>query len=245
MHWTGAEVAKAQRQERVWHFENTNSAQIREKDSSENQMMKGLPYVLSSWGVRGLPQRQVDHQMVSAAVCMVRWLFRKVPLTALGQLMMGWKWEQCRLLWPQVRGDSSLAWNQSCRMGRRAVERVDIPKGAGAAQVQGLTGLGVRERAVVVVKACPTLVTLWTMAHQAPLSMGFPRQETGVGFHFLLWEKATFQLTPQCQLSQSGWVKVFPRIWTCQWKTRKVLHNPGQVVTSWISGFWLRQLCGC
>ena len=42
-------------------------------------------------------------------------------------------------------------------MGRRAVERVDIPKGAGAAQVQGLTGLGVRERAVVVVKACPTL----------------------------------------------------------------------------------------
>ena len=56
-----------------------------------------------------------------------------------------------------MRNDSSLALNQSCRMGRRAVERVDIPKGAGAAQVQGLTGLGVRERAVVVVKACPTL----------------------------------------------------------------------------------------
>ena len=42
-------------------------------------------------------------------------------------------------------------------MGHRAVERVDIPKGAGAAQIQGLTGLGVRERAVVVVKSCPTL----------------------------------------------------------------------------------------
>ena len=56
-----------------------------------------------------------------------------------------------------MRNDSSLALNQSCRMGHRAVERVDIPKGAGAAQIQGLTGLGVRERAVVVVKSCPTL----------------------------------------------------------------------------------------
>ena len=29
-------------------------------------------------------------------------------------------------------------------------------------------------------------VTLWTVAHQAPLSMGFSRQETGVGCLFLL-----------------------------------------------------------
>ena len=28
--------------------------------------------------------------------------------------------------------------------------------------------------------------TPWTVAHQAPLSMGFPRQESGVGCHFLL-----------------------------------------------------------
>ena len=28
--------------------------------------------------------------------------------------------------------------------------------------------------------------TPWTLARQAPLSMGFPRQETGVGCHFLL-----------------------------------------------------------
>ena len=28
--------------------------------------------------------------------------------------------------------------------------------------------------------------TLWTVAHQAPLSMGFSRQNTGVGCHFLL-----------------------------------------------------------
>ena len=28
--------------------------------------------------------------------------------------------------------------------------------------------------------------TPWTVACQAPLSMGFPRQNTGVGCHFLL-----------------------------------------------------------
>ena len=31
-------------------------------------------------------------------------------------------------------------------------------------------------------------VTLWIVAHQAPLSMGFPRQDTGVGCHFLFLE---------------------------------------------------------
>ena len=29
----------------------------------------------------------------------------------------------------------------------------------------------------LVTKSCPTLVTPWTIAHLAPLSMGFPRQE--------------------------------------------------------------------
>ena len=28
--------------------------------------------------------------------------------------------------------------------------------------------------------------TLWTVAHQAPPTMGFSRQDTGVGCHFLL-----------------------------------------------------------
>ena len=27
------------------------------------------------------------------------------------------------------------------------------------------------------VAECPTLVTIWTVTHQAPLSMGFPRQK--------------------------------------------------------------------
>ena len=30
-------------------------------------------------------------------------------------------------------------------------------------------------------------VTPWTVARQAPLSMGFPDKSTGVGCHFLLW----------------------------------------------------------
>ena len=29
----------------------------------------------------------------------------------------------------------------------------------------------------LVAKSCPKLTTLWTVAHQAPLSLGFPRQE--------------------------------------------------------------------
>ena len=32
----------------------------------------------------------------------------------------------------------------------------------------------------------PTLVNLWTVAHQAFLSMDFPGKNTGVGYQFLL-----------------------------------------------------------
>ena len=31
---------------------------------------------------------------------------------------------------------------------------------------------------VLVIKSCPTLVTPWAVASQAPLSVGFPRQES-------------------------------------------------------------------
>ena len=37
-----------------------------------------------------------------------------------------------------------------------------------------------------VAKSCPTPVTPRTVACQTPLSMGFSRQDTGVGCHFLL-----------------------------------------------------------
>ena len=39
---------------------------------------------------------------------------------------------------------------------------------------------------VLVIRPCPTLVTPWTVAHQAPLSMGFSRQESWSGCHALL-----------------------------------------------------------
>ena len=39
----------------------------------------------------------------------------------------------------------------------------------------GLCGGG----GVLVIKSCLTLITPWTVARQAPLSMGFPRQEYG------------------------------------------------------------------
>ena len=39
----------------------------------------------------------------------------------------------------------------------------------------------------LITKFCLTLVTLWIVACQAPLSVGFPRQ-VGVGCHFLLQE---------------------------------------------------------
>ena len=37
----------------------------------------------------------------------------------------------------------------------------------------------------LVAKSCPTLATPWTVARQAPLSMGFPRQEYWSGLPFL------------------------------------------------------------
>ena len=36
----------------------------------------------------------------------------------------------------------------------------------------------------LVAKSCPTLATPWTVAHQAPLSMGFSRQECWSGLPF-------------------------------------------------------------
>ena len=36
----------------------------------------------------------------------------------------------------------------------------------------------------LVARSCPTLATPWTVAHQAPLSVGFSRQEYWNGFPF-------------------------------------------------------------
>ena len=40
----------------------------------------------------------------------------------------------------------------------------------------------------LVIQPCLTFCDPWTVAHQAPLSMGFSRQECWVGCHFLLQE---------------------------------------------------------
>ena len=44
--------------------------------------------------------------------------------------------------------------------------------------------LSLRYVSGLVAKLCPTLATPWTAAHQAPLSMGFLRQEYGSGLPF-------------------------------------------------------------
>ena len=38
---------------------------------------------------------------------------------------------------------------------------------------------------VLAAQSCPTLATPWTVAHQAPLSMGFSKQEYWSGVLFL------------------------------------------------------------
>ena len=38
----------------------------------------------------------------------------------------------------------------------------------------------------LIAKSCPTLASPWTVARQAPLSMGFSSKNTGVDCHFLL-----------------------------------------------------------
>ena len=48
----------------------------------------------------------------------------------------------------------------------------------------GQTGSYLEGGGGLVVQSCPTLVTPWTVACQAPLSMGFPRQEYWSGLPF-------------------------------------------------------------
>ena len=52
------------------------------------------------------------------------------------------------------------------------------------------TSLSTSSTYILLLFTCSSLsdssVTSWTTAHQAPLSMGFPRQESWSGLHFLL-----------------------------------------------------------
>ena len=50
---------------------------------------------------------------------------------------------------------------------------------------------------------CLTLSAPWTIAHQAPLSMGFPRQNAGVDCHFLL-QRLKYIVDLQCYIKISA-----------------------------------------
>ena len=67
-----------------------------------------------------------------------------------------------------------------------------------------------------VTKLARRFVTLWNVAHQAPLSMGFPGKNTGEGCHFLL------QGTVLTQGSNLGLSRLLHRRWIlCHWAVRK------------------------
>ena len=46
------------------------------------------------------------------------------------------------------------------------------------------TSLDITESESEVTQSCPLFATLWTVGHQAPVSMGFPRQEYWSGLLF-------------------------------------------------------------
>ena len=56
-----------------------------------------------------------------------------------------------------------------------------------------------------VCSVLPDSVTLWTVARQAPLSMGFPGKNTGVGCHLLLQRVFLAQGLNPCFLLLLHW----------------------------------------
>ena len=72
----------------------------------------------------------------------------------------------------------SVNWTLSSRGGEvpRSPENMASVQRQGGGQLPRLSGLAT--------KLCPTLVTLWAVAHQAPLSVVFSRQECWSGWPF-------------------------------------------------------------
>ena len=60
---------------------------------------------------------------------------------------------------------------------------------------------------VVVAQSCPTLATAWTVAHQAPPSLGYSRQEHWSGLPFPSPMHA-------CMLSRLSLVRLCATLWT-------------------------------
>ena len=74
-------------------------------------------------------------------------------------------------------------------MGGHAAEDSQAPRmlllsGKGPVQEAVFEGTGGWGGGGLVAKSCLTLATPWTVAHQAPLSMGFSRQEYWSGLPF-------------------------------------------------------------
>ena len=62
-----------------------------------------------------------------------------------------------------------------------------------------------------VAKLCPTLVTPWTIAHQAPLSLEFPRQEYWSGSPFpSLGKHPDLEIKPASPALASGFFTTEP-----------------------------------
>ena len=62
---------------------------------------------------------------------------------------------------------------------------------------------------VAVVKSLspvPLFATPWAVARQAPLSMGFPSKNTGVGCHVLLQGIFPSRGSNLCSLALAGWI---------------------------------------
>ena len=51
----------------------------------------------------------------------------------------------------------------------------------------------------LVAKSCLTLATPWTLACQAPLLVGFSKQESGMGCHFFLQDPGIQPRSPALQ----------------------------------------------
>ena len=57
------------------------------------------------------------------------------------------------------------------------IKEVDVAIiGAGSAGLSAAYQAATAGPLLFTAQSCPTLVTLWTVAHQAPLSLGFSRQ---------------------------------------------------------------------
>ena len=76
-------------------------------------------------------------------------------------------------------------------------------KNNSAAVGQGPSSPSRDAHAVLIAQLCQLFPTPWTVAHQAPLSMGFSRKNIGVGCHFLLHHNLHFSSVQFSSVAQS------------------------------------------